>query len=67
VPGGGGVPGGMADALARSCFSGGMAHLLAAVRGARDGERRHLHWTTPPVAVAGREPVGARSKSGRRS
>jgi hypothetical protein len=59
--------GGVAGAgLARSCFSGGMAHLLAAVRGARDGERGSLHWTTPPVAAAGRDPVGGRSKSGRR-
>ena len=64
--GAGGVAGGVEGAgLARSCFSGGMAHLLAAVRGARDGERVFLHWTTPPVAAAGQEPVTGRSKSGR--
>jgi hypothetical protein len=51
---------------ARWRFSGGMAHLLSAVRGARDGARGFLHWTTPTVATAGQEPVGGRSKSGRR-
>ena len=51
---------------AQSRFSGGMAHLLAGIRGARDGERGFLHWTTPPVAAAGQEPVTGRSKSGRR-
>jgi hypothetical protein len=51
---------------ARCWFSGGMAHLLSAVRGARDGERGFLHWTTPAVATAGQEPGTGRSKSGRR-
>ena len=51
--------------LAPSWFSGDMAHLLDAVRDARDGERVCFHETTAAVAAAGRIPVADRSKSGR--